>query len=791
VPASPPLHSITLPLAFGFGNLAMLGWLAAAAAPLIIHLWMRHTHRELPWAAMRFLQAAILKHARRLQFQQWLLLAIRTAILALIVLAAAKPFWTGWGGAATSARTHRLLVIDTSFSMGYQTGDGTRFAEAQKLARELIDANHPGDIYSLCTLANPPQVILGRAVADRERIVAAIGNLEATQGTADLSATLRSVDDLLARVEADATEINRHEIVFISDLGRNTWDVAARNDTTNQGLLSPDRNAPSPEDGEGGSVGAAPQAAGVEAILKELGERANLSAVDVGAGDTANLAVTDIRLPRDVVTTAAPVEIVAEVKNFSRAARDGLVAELLIDGLPTAETAIDVAGGGAATANFAYQFPDAGPRAVEVRIGADRLPIDDRRYLAVDVQFRARVLCVAGTPGAARYVAEALNPGLAESAPVQPRIVSESAFSEIPLDDFDCVFFCNVAQFSESERDRIDRYLQLGGGVVWFLGDRVLPEQYNAVHGEGGVSRPAGEDRADLPPPKPQFRLASFAQDTDNATPNQVALLPAVLGPIVTTPSYGLDPLGYKSPIVAPFRGRERAGLLTTPVSRYFLLEPRRDSEAETALATLNGNPFIVTAPVHRGRVVLVATAASMESVERATGEPWTAMPAWPSFLPLVREMFHFSSAGFRREASHVVGQMASGVLADRLNTRLEVRLPNGKTAELSDELSAAGNHWRFSATDAAGVYRVAPVGSEQTVASFAVNVNPRESELTRVDAALLPGELAIHTGSADEVAGNAQLAIGTRLNRVLLTVVLGLLLAETLLAWRFGRGAA
>jgi hypothetical protein len=45
--------------AFGFGNLAMLGWLAAAAAPLLIHLWSRHRFRESPWAAMQFLLAAM------------------------------------------------------------------------------------------------------------------------------------------------------------------------------------------------------------------------------------------------------------------------------------------------------------------------------------------------------------------------------------------------------------------------------------------------------------------------------------------------------------------------------------------------------------------------------------------------------------------------------------------------------------------------------------------------------------------------------------------------------------
>ena len=55
----------------------MLGWLAVAAAPLLIHLWSRHRFREAPWAAMQFLLAAMRKNARRLQLQQWLLMAVQ------------------------------------------------------------------------------------------------------------------------------------------------------------------------------------------------------------------------------------------------------------------------------------------------------------------------------------------------------------------------------------------------------------------------------------------------------------------------------------------------------------------------------------------------------------------------------------------------------------------------------------------------------------------------------------------------------------------------------------------
>ena len=56
----------------------MLGWLAAAAAPLIIHLLSKRKYREVPWAAMQYLLAALRKNSRRIQIEQWILLAVRT-----------------------------------------------------------------------------------------------------------------------------------------------------------------------------------------------------------------------------------------------------------------------------------------------------------------------------------------------------------------------------------------------------------------------------------------------------------------------------------------------------------------------------------------------------------------------------------------------------------------------------------------------------------------------------------------------------------------------------------------
>ncbi len=75
--------------------------------PVVIHLLNRRKYREVPWAAMRFLLAAIRKNRRRLRIEQWLLLAIRTLVVLLVVSAMAKPFLESFGAVIAGQRTHR------------------------------------------------------------------------------------------------------------------------------------------------------------------------------------------------------------------------------------------------------------------------------------------------------------------------------------------------------------------------------------------------------------------------------------------------------------------------------------------------------------------------------------------------------------------------------------------------------------------------------------------------------------------------------------------------------------
>jgi hypothetical protein len=335
----------------------------------------------------------------------------------------------------------------------------------------------------------------------------------------------------------------------------------------------------------------------------------------------------------------------------------------------------------------------------------------------------------------------------------------ESDLAELNLSEFDCLFLCNVAQFTSSEAQRLRRYVADGGGVVLFLGDRVVAESYNAL---------AGGDEP---------------------------LMPARLVELVSEPQFGLNPLDYRHPIVGAFRGRERAGLLTTPVARYYRLEPLSTRpEIEVAARLPNGDPFIVAAPLGRGRMILVATAGSLASVDTATGEPWTNWPTWPSFLPIVRELLSYAAAGWHAELQQPVGAMLGGAVAAEPHsgfdaTDLQILRPDDRTEPVSLESAGGDWRWTYGPTELSGIYTLR--GSTQDeMPSFVVNVDTAESDLTRMDARQLPPELRFQDTNVEANVGAELRETRAGWSQSILWLALAMLLGESYLAWRFGRGA-
>ncbi|MDP6370272.1 MAG: BatA domain-containing protein, partial [Planctomycetota bacterium] len=124
----------------GFLNPALLAGLGLAAVPLVIHLLNRRRYRPLPWAAMRFVQAAYRKTRRRVQLENLLLLLLRMAGIACLALAVARPFSGGASplSALGEARRELILVLDASGSTGFRSGLHSSFDRILGRARELL-----------------------------------------------------------------------------------------------------------------------------------------------------------------------------------------------------------------------------------------------------------------------------------------------------------------------------------------------------------------------------------------------------------------------------------------------------------------------------------------------------------------------------------------------------------------------------------------------------------------------------------------------------------------------------
>ena len=749
--------------AFGIAHLPMLGWLAAAAAPLLIHLWNRQRYREMSWAAMEYLLAAAKRQSRRLFLEQWLLLCIRTLLVVLIVLALAEPYLERSGFAAGAAgHTHRVLVLDGSYSMAYQPTDKTRFDRAKQMARQMVEESPQGDAFTLILMSAPPRVVVARPAIEPSEILREIDNLRLTHAAADVPATVRAIRQVLDGARAETLRLARHEVYFLTDLQRLSWAPK----------LSP------------------PAAVEFQRQADELSQLAALFVIDLGQPAAENLAVTGLRALDPPGIVGRSVQLEAELKNFGDQARRRQPVELLVDGQRIEQKQVSIGPRATASVAFFYRFDAAGDHAIEVRAAGDALDVDNHRFLAMPVRQAIRALCIDGRPaggsfrGAADYLAVALMPeaGPAGRKLVQADVAPESAIMERNLARYQCVLACNVAQFTASEARVLDAYLRSGGNLVFFLGDQVLPEQYNRELGAPALSRAvpgrAGRGRAG--------QGGSAGEDrVQVAGPPRI--LPAQLGPLIDHSLSRLDPLGYRHPIVQPFRGRGETALLTTPVLKYYQLRVPQNSSAKTVLALGNGDPLIVEQPVHRGRVVLVATSADTS---------WTYMPLCPSFVPLVQEIVAWCVGGQLEQQNLLVGEPLSVSLPlPAAQAPATVQGPDGRGRSVQLRATADDAALSYPDTAQSGIYVArfgAPVNRTQT---FAVNVDTTESDLAAIAPEELqndvwPGISFVHRTSWQDFAAAGRASpsgSGSRLHVGLLYAVLGLLLLETLLAWTMG----
>jgi hypothetical protein len=128
----------------GFLHPWVLAGLAAAAIPILLHLLARREPPTVVFPAVRYLVSTTREHQRRLKLQNWLLLFLRTVLVATLVMAAAGPT-VPMSGVPGHAPTALALILDNSPSSGTMAGGSPQLAQLVNAARSVLARASPDD----------------------------------------------------------------------------------------------------------------------------------------------------------------------------------------------------------------------------------------------------------------------------------------------------------------------------------------------------------------------------------------------------------------------------------------------------------------------------------------------------------------------------------------------------------------------------------------------------------------------------------------------------------------------
>ena len=426
-----------------FLNPTVLPALTAALLPLLIHLFTRKRLKKVKVSTVAFLQQLNEKRMRRIKVRQRLLLVLRTLIILFIVLAFSRPILRAtFSFAGSSTPTTAVILLDKSYSMGFETPRGTLFDLSKQKALELVKLLRPGDELIVLPFDDHPSVPKLWKIVDHESTFSHISdfilNLQLSYRTTDVYSALRKA----ARLLTNSGNPNK-EIFLLTDMEKNGW-------------MNVQKDA-------------------VSAKLKGI----SFYLVAVEANQEENVSVERITVPQQIFDLKAPIKFEVQVTNYRRNDVQDLLLCLYVGGERLSQTTLNIGAGQTKRALFRVVPGKTGVLSGYVEIEPDRLSVDNRRYFSISIPVGVKVLLVGDTEADTYFLSRALNPSGSKEAFVQSSSVTSKKLSLQQIEQNDVIVLANVSHLTQWQAEQLQASVSQGKGLLICLGPRVDREFYN------------------------------------------------------------------------------------------------------------------------------------------------------------------------------------------------------------------------------------------------------------------------------------------------------------------------
>ena len=613
-----------------FLNPLFLLGLGALAIPIIIHLVRRTRAKKVEFPSLMFVRQVPQRTIRRKRLINMLLLALRALALLCLVLAFARPYFRNSRTAEASGRAKAtIILLDNSFSLRY----GNHFEQVKNKAHSAINEANSDDQIALMIFGQGYEV-LSRFTNDKAKLNAMVDNVQAGFGSTAYAQALRGAEELMK--EATTKE---KRIILLSDFQAVGWNQA---DTSYR-----------------------------------LRNDIKLLTTDVGAGEAANLAITDLNAQPVIYQQKYTDKLAARIVNFSDEARDSLQVEFQINDQAVEKRQVKIAARDSALVEFSDFNLNEGVNRAVIEISDTSFPFDNRFYFTLHRETQGQALIV---ESAARgrneslYLRNALTTG--DNLPFALTSKTPASVNPSELSNYKVVILNDVEGVNPSLADALKSYVEKGGGVIIAAGRHAEPAAFNE----------------------------SFK-----------AISPVLLGETVQVKNdyVTLSDIKTDHPVFEVFR---QSGRLAA--ARVFGYHRATPTEKASVLARFeDGSPALAESSLGSGKV-LVFTSTLDSS--------WNDLPLTPLYLPLVRQMTRY--LGERdRQAWHTVGQTFSAQLGTD-GAVPAIDLPNN--SRLTERNQTSSGELIVNVKEP-GFYRLRYSGTTDFAAA---NLDGKESDFTKLN---------------------------------------------------------
>jgi len=422
--------------------------LAGLAIPVLLHLTQREKKQVQMFPSLMFVRRIPYKSVRRRKIQNWLLLAVRMAALALVILAFARP-WLQFADAAMpigSGAREVVVLLDNSYSMGYSD----HWERARAAAHAEIGKLTPSDRGTLVLFSSGADIVT-RSTPDRDKLAAAVSTAKPGSGPTRYAPALKVAGSILSE-----SLLPRREVILISDFQRNGWR-------------------------------------GVEGA--RLPEGSQLTPVLISGGaDRPNVSVTGVSLNRSTFSNQERVAVTAGLSNRSERRLDNQVVTLSVNGIPVGSKPANLEAGASTTVSFDPFTINARNMRATVKIADDALNADNAFNFVLSPSEPLRVAIVdRGSSGGNLYLTRALSIGEQPRFEVlvrQPETLSDEDLRK------SAVVLLNDVSVPLPLARRLARFVEQGGGLFAAVGPRATwPAEVDLL--PGAIGNPVDRSRGD------------------------------------------------------------------------------------------------------------------------------------------------------------------------------------------------------------------------------------------------------------------------------------------------------